>query len=441
MSPTPPSRRAARPTRAHRPGWTGPTTTTPCAVVAPDGEQITRFSITHDAAGLRTPGPAAAGGRRGRGRDRTPRRPGRRRAAPGRADRLRHPTRAAQEPAVAATARPATRTTGSTPTCWPTSCAPTGAGCARCWSTPPATTALRQPVPGPQRPGRPPGRGGQPAARAPADRVSRRGRAVRRHRLRHQPAVPGTLPHPRRAPTGSRPSGWPPGCPRSATAAAPRPTPCTPACATPRPAPPARPATPPPPSPPRSWPCCAPSPPRSTPWPPRSPSNSTCTPTSRSSPACPGSGSVRAARLLAEIGDARGRFPTADSLACLAGVAPSTRQSGKVEVVCLPLGRGQTTPRRRLRLRRRQPPRQPLGRRPLPPRPRPRPRPPPRRAHPGPRLGRHHLGLLDHQHPLRPRPPPRAPTHPQPRSTEGGLTQGNSPHSLAALGRRFARAL
>jgi transposase len=47
----------------------------------------------------------------------------------------------------------------------------------------------------------------------------------------------------------------------------------------------------------------------------------------------PRSGCVRAARLLAEIGDARGRFPTADSLACLAGVAPSTRQSGKVEVV------------------------------------------------------------------------------------------------------------
>jgi transposase len=47
----------------------------------------------------------------------------------------------------------------------------------------------------------------------------------------------------------------------------------------------------------------------------------------------PRSGRVRAARLLAEIGDARGRFPTADSLACLAGVAPSTRQSGKACVV------------------------------------------------------------------------------------------------------------
>jgi transposase len=47
----------------------------------------------------------------------------------------------------------------------------------------------------------------------------------------------------------------------------------------------------------------------------------------------PRSGCVRAARLLAEIGDARGRFPTADSLACLAGVAPSTRQSGKITAV------------------------------------------------------------------------------------------------------------
>jgi len=47
----------------------------------------------------------------------------------------------------------------------------------------------------------------------------------------------------------------------------------------------------------------------------------------------PRSGMLRAARLLAEIGDARGRFPTADSLACLAGVAPSTRQSGKTKAV------------------------------------------------------------------------------------------------------------
>jgi transposase len=47
----------------------------------------------------------------------------------------------------------------------------------------------------------------------------------------------------------------------------------------------------------------------------------------------PRSGTVRAARLLAEIGDARGRFPTPESLVCLAGAAPSTKQSGKVKVV------------------------------------------------------------------------------------------------------------
>jgi transposase len=47
----------------------------------------------------------------------------------------------------------------------------------------------------------------------------------------------------------------------------------------------------------------------------------------------PRSGTVRAARLLAEIGDARGKYPTPESLVCLAGAAPSTKQSGKVKVV------------------------------------------------------------------------------------------------------------
>jgi transposase len=47
----------------------------------------------------------------------------------------------------------------------------------------------------------------------------------------------------------------------------------------------------------------------------------------------PRSGVVRAAKLLVEIGDARGRFPTAASLAALAGAAPSTRQSGRHRVV------------------------------------------------------------------------------------------------------------
>ena len=47
----------------------------------------------------------------------------------------------------------------------------------------------------------------------------------------------------------------------------------------------------------------------------------------------PRAGIVRAAALLAEIGDCRARFPDPQSLAAAAGVAPSTRQSGKHRTV------------------------------------------------------------------------------------------------------------
>jgi len=47
----------------------------------------------------------------------------------------------------------------------------------------------------------------------------------------------------------------------------------------------------------------------------------------------PRAGRVRAAALLAEIGDCRERFPTPESLACLAGATPSTRQSGQHRAV------------------------------------------------------------------------------------------------------------
>jgi transposase len=47
----------------------------------------------------------------------------------------------------------------------------------------------------------------------------------------------------------------------------------------------------------------------------------------------PRSGTVRAARLLTEIGDCRARFPEPQALICLAGAAPSTRQSGKHKAV------------------------------------------------------------------------------------------------------------
>jgi transposase len=49
--------------------------------------------------------------------------------------------------------------------------------------------------------------------------------------------------------------------------------------------------------------------------------------------ALPRAGTVRAARLLAEIGDCRARFPSPQALICAAGVAPSTRQSGKIKTV------------------------------------------------------------------------------------------------------------
>ncbi|MDQ4116863.1 MAG: IS110 family transposase [Actinomycetota bacterium] len=47
----------------------------------------------------------------------------------------------------------------------------------------------------------------------------------------------------------------------------------------------------------------------------------------------PRSGNVRAATLLAEIGDARGRYPTDDALAAAAGISPSTRASGRSHYV------------------------------------------------------------------------------------------------------------
>jgi transposase len=46
----------------------------------------------------------------------------------------------------------------------------------------------------------------------------------------------------------------------------------------------------------------------------------------------PQSGRVRA-KLLAEVGDCCGRFRTPETLACLAEVAPSTRESGTMRTV------------------------------------------------------------------------------------------------------------
>lgn len=47
----------------------------------------------------------------------------------------------------------------------------------------------------------------------------------------------------------------------------------------------------------------------------------------------PRAGTIRAATMLAEIGDCRARFPSPETLAALAGVVPSTRSSGKHRAV------------------------------------------------------------------------------------------------------------
>lgn len=52
----------------------------------------------------------------------------------------------------------------------------------------------------------------------------------------------------------------------------------------------------------------------------------------------PRSGTIRAATLLAEMGDCRARFPSGDSFVCLAGAAPSTRASGRHRVVTFRYG-------------------------------------------------------------------------------------------------------
>ena len=129
----------------------------------------------------------------------------------------------------------------------------------------------------------------------------------------------------------------------------------------------------------------------------------------------PRSGTVRAARLLAEIGDARGRFPTA-----------AVRQDPQRR---LPVRRRQGTPRRPLRLRRRLPPREPLGRPALPTSPRPRGDHPHAVRIPA-RAWAHIIWRCRQDHtPDDPARHQALPGNPQPRST-GGLTQGNSSRGL-----------
>ena len=121
----------------------------------------------------------------------------------------------------------------------------------------------------------------------------------------------------------------------------------------------------------------------------------------------PRPGTIRAARLLTGIGGCRARFPEPQALICLArAVHPPVRQAQGRH---LSLGRQQTATRCRLRLRRRLPPHQPLGRPDLQRRHRPRQRPPPGSTDPGQSVAVCDLGMLAQQRQLPPGPPPRPP--------------------------------
>ena len=339
----------------------------------------------------------------------------------GRFDGVRDRARARSRTCVDATDRPATKTTASTPTCWPMCCAPTAPGCVRCSVTAQATVTLRMTVRARQDLVARPGGDGQPTACTPADHAAWRGQTVPRHRQRHHPGVPDPLPRQDKADWLSRQrlDNWLASVGYNHRANLHR-----------------------------FWTHLRDAP-RGTTGPSAHAQGQITLallaalarlntqiealdhqiadqlathPDAAIFTSLPRSGTVRAARLLAEIGDARGRFPTPEALACLAGAAPSTRQSGKVKVVTFRWAvdkqlRGavidfagdswQANPwaadlywQARDR----------------------RPGPPPRRPHPRPRLAPHHLALLARRRALRPR-QTRRPTTPR---RSSGLTQGYS---------------
>src|SRR5262249_51498278 len=113
----------------------------------------------------------------------------------------------------------------------------------------------------------------------------------------------------------------------------------------------------------------------------------------------PRAGTIRAATLLAEIGDCRARFPDDAALAAAAGVPPSPPPIGQAPQRRLPARLQQTTTSRAHRLGPGHPTGQPVGRNDLPLRPSPRRSTPPRRTHSRPRLDPRPLALLARPHP------------------------------------------
>jgi transposase len=140
----------------------------------------------------------------------------------------------------------------------------------------------------------------------------------------------------------------------------------------------------------------------------------------------PRSGTVRAARLLTEIGDCLARFPDPASLICLAGAAPSTRQSGKHKAATFRWAVSKQLRDAVCNFADGSPPRPSLGRPDLPRRHRPRQRPPARDPDPRPGMALRDLALLARRRPLRP-PMPQSPAAPPRRGpNSGSLTQGYS---------------
>jgi len=108
---------------------------------------------------------------------------------------------------------------------------------------------------------------------------------------------------------------------------------------------------------------------------------------------------ICAATLLAEIGDCRTRYPTAEHLPVDAGMSPVAVESGRRNVACFrgcdPRLRDATTT-----LADATPPLAPMGPRPLRRRDQPPARPPARDPHPRPRLDPGPVALLARRHPI-----------------------------------------
>ncbi len=310
----------------------------------------------------------------------------------------------------------ARRTIASTRSCWPTRCARTGRGCGR-WSPTPRRCSRCGRRSGSARTWSAPGPGRQQAPRPPAGRVPRRGRLVQLAGLPAVAGVPGGVPDlgARRAPgrggarrvarrsppggTAPRPGCWPPGCPP------PRPAPATPPCW---------------PRSPSRWPGPARAAARIRAVEDQIAAQLAACPDGRFFTSLPRAGTVRAARLLAEIGDCRARYtgPPPWLPPRASPRSPASPANGKAMTTGTPSAptcatRSATSPTA---------PAAPAPGPPGPTRPpAPAARTTPRRPHPRPRLDRDHLALLARRRPLRPGEAPRPAGHPP---SEAGQEDG-----------------